>query len=129
MGGKVCLRHKGKILLVVVNKLFVFKSLLTTPSNVLLLQKAAAIQMLTTRWRVIRSDLLFFQKKFSTFLAKEKQEKMRLLQCSVPEGDLHCQCTLSIFPASVHQFYVNIFVFLNINPFLHSNDQFALNHI
>ena len=34
MGGKVCLRHKGKTLLGVVNKLFVFKSLLTTPSNV-----------------------------------------------------------------------------------------------
>ena len=35
MGGKVCLRYKGKILLVVVNKLFVFKSLLTSSSNVL----------------------------------------------------------------------------------------------
>ena len=35
MGGKVCLRCKGKTLLGVVNKLFVFKSLLTTPSNVL----------------------------------------------------------------------------------------------
>ena len=58
MGGKVCLRHKGKTLLGIVNKLFVFKSLLTTPSNVLPLQKAAAIQMLTTRWRVIRSNLL-----------------------------------------------------------------------
>ena len=33
--GKVCLMCKGKILLGVVNKLFVFKSLLTTPSNVL----------------------------------------------------------------------------------------------
>ena len=35
MGGKVCLRYKGKTLLGDVNKLFVFKSLLTTPSNVL----------------------------------------------------------------------------------------------
>ena len=35
MGGKVCLRCKGKTLLGDVNKLFVFKSLLTTPSNVL----------------------------------------------------------------------------------------------
>ena len=35
MGGKVCLTYKGKTLLGVVNKLFVFKSLLTTPSNVL----------------------------------------------------------------------------------------------
>ena len=34
-GGKVCLMRKGKTLLGVVNKLFVFNSLLTTPSNVL----------------------------------------------------------------------------------------------
>ena len=45
----------------IVNKPFVFKSLLTTPSNVLPLQKAAAIQMLTTQWRVykIKSALPF----------------------------------------------------------------------
>ena len=49
-----------------------------------------------------------------------------MLQCSVPKGDLHCQCILSIFPPSVHQFYVNILVFGNINPFLYINDQFAL---
>ena len=35
MDGKVCLRRKGKTLLGIVSKLFVFKSLLTTPSNVL----------------------------------------------------------------------------------------------
>ena len=35
MGGKVCLGCKGKTLLGVVNKHFVFKSLLTSPSNVL----------------------------------------------------------------------------------------------
>ena len=35
MGGEVCLRCEGKTLLGVVNKLFVFKILLTTPSNVL----------------------------------------------------------------------------------------------
>ena len=35
IGGKVCLRCKGKTLLGIVNKLFVFKSLLTTSSNVL----------------------------------------------------------------------------------------------
>ena len=51
-----------------------------------------------------------------------------LLQCSVPEGDLHCQCILSIFPASVHQFYANILVFVNINPFFYINDQFALSN-
>ena len=35
LGGKVCLRCKGKTLLVVVNKLLKTKSLLTSPSNVL----------------------------------------------------------------------------------------------
>ena len=35
MDGKVCLRCKGKTLLVVVNKLLKTKSLLITPSNVL----------------------------------------------------------------------------------------------
>ena len=35
MDGKVCLRCKGKTLLGDVNKIFVFKSLLTMPSNVL----------------------------------------------------------------------------------------------
>ena len=37
MGGKVCLRCKGKTLLGDVTKLFVFKNLLTMPGNVLLL--------------------------------------------------------------------------------------------
>ena len=36
MCGKVCLRCKGKTLLGVVNKVLVFKSLLTSPSNDLL---------------------------------------------------------------------------------------------
>ena len=35
MGGKVCLRCKGKTLLGVFNKLLIKKSLLTSPSNVL----------------------------------------------------------------------------------------------
>ena len=38
MDGEVCLRFKGKTLLGDVNKLFVFKIWLTTPSNVLPLQ-------------------------------------------------------------------------------------------
>ena len=33
MGGKVCLKHKGKTLLGFVNKLFVFKCFLTTPND------------------------------------------------------------------------------------------------
>ena len=51
---------------------------------------------------------------------------MILLQCSVLEGELHCQCILSVFPASEHQFYANILLFVNINPFLYISDQFAL---
>ena len=40
------------------------------------------------------------------------------------------QCILSISPASVHQFYANILVFvLYINTFLYTNDQFALDKI
>ena len=35
IGGKVCLRCKGKILLGVVNKLLKTKTLLTSPSNVM----------------------------------------------------------------------------------------------
>ena len=35
MGGKFCLRCKGKTLLVIVNKLLKTKSLLTSPRNVL----------------------------------------------------------------------------------------------
>ena len=58
MGGKVCLRGKGKALLGIVNKLYVFKSLLTTPSNVLPLYRTATIQMLKTQWRVTKSNLL-----------------------------------------------------------------------
>ena len=36
---------------------------------------------------------------------------------------------LSIFPASVYQFFANILVFVNINPFLYITDQFALHGI
>ena len=56
-----------------------------------------------------------------------------LLQCSVSEGDLHCQCILSIFPASMHQLYVNTLAFVNINPFfilmtnLHWSIDFLIN--
>ena len=39
------------------------------------------------------------------------------------------QCILSIFPASVHQFYANLLVFVNVNPFLYIIDQFALKNI
>ena len=61
---------------------------------------------------------------YSSFLKLFKKHLQSLwcvlLQCSVPEGDLHCQCKLSIFPASLHQFHGNILVFVNINPFLYT---------
>jgi hypothetical protein len=46
MGGKVCLRCKGKTLLDIVNKLFVFKSLLKSPSNVLPYYLKATFQLI-----------------------------------------------------------------------------------
>ena len=48
--------------------------------------------------------------------------------CLVPYIAL-LQCILSIFPVRVHLFYANILVFVNINPFLYINDQFALTNI
>ena len=46
MGGKVCLRHNVKTLLGIVNKLFVFKSLFTMPSNVLPLHSKQPFQLM-----------------------------------------------------------------------------------
>ena len=39
---------------------------------------------------------------------------------------MHCQCILSIFPASMHQFYANLLVLF---VFLYNNDQFALKNV
>ena len=44
-----------------------------------------------------------------------------LLQCSVPKGNLHCQCILSIFLASMHQFYANKLAVVNINQLHYIN--------
>ena len=67
---------------------------------------------------------------YSSFLKLFKKHLQSLwcvlLQCSVPEGDLHCQCILSIFPASLYQFYATIIIFVNIKTYLSINDQFAL---
>ena len=67
-----------------------------------------------------------WQHHFRIIIYSPSRRNRVLLQCSVLEGDLHCQCILSIFPGSVHQFYANLLVFININPFLYINDQFAL---
>ena len=67
MGVKVCLRCKGKTFLGVINKLFVFKSLLTMPSNVLLLHlkhTLPPIIWIFTKGDGIESKLPF--KMFST---------------------------------------------------------------
>ena len=69
-------------------------------------------------------------KKESPFLVSIILEMIKITYCIVRCKYLWwvplLQCILSIFPASVHQFYVNILVFVNINPFLYINDQFAL---
>ena len=58
---------KAKHCWAIVDKLFVFK----TPSNVLPLQKAAAIQMLMTWWRIIRSNQLSLLKFSQLYLKLE----------------------------------------------------------
>ena len=45
-----------------------------------------------------------------------------------PKNATNHPVALSIFPASVHQSYANLLVFVNFNLFLHINDQFALWH-
>ena len=67
MGGKVCLRCKGKTLLGIVNKLFVFKSLLTMPSNVLplhLKQTFPPIFEFSLKMKVMGSIPGYFFKSF-----------------------------------------------------------------
>ena len=59
MGRKVCLRRKGKTLLGIVNKNFVFKSLLTTSSNVLPLQLSLKV-MRSYPGYLLKSFLLYF---------------------------------------------------------------------
>ena len=66
MGGKICMRHKDKTLLGIVNKLFLFKSLLTTPSNVLPLHLSYSNVGNTMEGYKIKSALPF--KIFSTLM-------------------------------------------------------------
>ena len=85
MGGKVCLRCKGKTLLGVVNKLFVFKSLLTSPSNVLLYpfsQVNFPANNLNFHWRwrwwdriqAIFSNLFYFATKIENHICYNKDK-------------------------------------------------------
>ena len=65
MGGKVCLRRKGKTLLGIDNKLFVFKSLLTTSSNVLTLHLSSPFSL---KVKVMGSNPGYFLKSFLLYL-------------------------------------------------------------
>ena len=70
--GKVCLRCKGKTLLVVVNKLFDLKTLLTLPNN-FLLYYTFKLTFPPTIWiftkvRKIRSNLSYFIKSFLRYV-------------------------------------------------------------
>ena len=80
IAGKVCLRCKGKTLLGDINKLFVFKSLLTTPSNVLplhLKQTFPPLIWIFTEGDWIKSRLPF--KIFSTLFEQSKKSHSHFL--------------------------------------------------
>ena len=64
IGGKVYLRFKGKTLLGDVNKLFVFKCLLTTPSNVLPLQLSCPEFEFSLKMKVMGSNPDYLLKYF-----------------------------------------------------------------
>ena len=73
MGGKVCLRCKGKTLLGFVNKLFVLKSLLIMPSNVLPLHlKQTFLPIIFTEGE---GDGIESRLPFKTFSTVEKWQK------------------------------------------------------
>ena len=81
MGGKVCLRCKGKTLLGIVNKLLKTKSLLTTPSNVLPLHLKPIIWIFTEgEDDGIESRLPF--KIFSTLPRSMPKSKTKTGGCS-----------------------------------------------
>ena len=74
IGRKVSLRCKGKTLLGVVNKLIVFKSLLTTPSNVLPLHFKQTLQTkleFSFKMKVMRSNPGYLLKSFSLYLKRQ----------------------------------------------------------
>ena len=52
-----------------------------------------------------------------------KNENIATMQC--PRREPALSIHIVNFP-NMHQFYANILVFVNINPFLYINDQFAL---
>ena len=68
MGGKVCLRCKGKTLLGIVNKLFVFKSLLKTSSNVLPLHLSRPWFEFSLKGKVMGSNPGYLHKSFFTLV-------------------------------------------------------------
>ena len=77
-------------------------------------------------------DLLFFQIKMCKmfcFFIPIMQVAISKWHKGKDISEVLLQYILSIFPASMHQFYANILVFVNINPYLYTNDQFALKNV
>jgi len=58
MGGKVCFMDKGKTLLGIVNKIFVLKRLLTTPSNVFALHLSLKVKVMGSNPRYLLKSFL-----------------------------------------------------------------------
>ena len=77
------------------------------------------------RIRVALTHLLH-QIYWTCHVVRQSRAVVIIIHLYIAIVDLHCQCILSIFPASLHQVYKNILVFININPFLYTNNQFAL---
>ena len=67
MGGKVCLRYKGKTLQDNVNKLFVFKNLSTMPSNVLPLYLKQTLPPIISIFTEVESDGIKSRLPFKIF--------------------------------------------------------------
>ena len=68
VGRKVCLRRKGKTLLAIVNKLFVFKSLLTTSNNVLPLHLSCPLFEFSLKVKVMGSNPGYLLKSFLLYV-------------------------------------------------------------
>ena len=75
-----------------------------------------------------KSDLLQVVKKFRIRIRNSKNLFVHWKHC-YNAVSLKGTSILANFPASVHQFYVNILVFVNINSFLYTNNQFALKNV
>ena len=104
------------------NKVFlIFNHLFHSNNACLIYLKKQKTNILNSFWFAFWTKFHFLN-KWVLWLSNNWEGKK-------PKGDLHCQRILSIFPASVHRFYANLHVFVNFNPFLYNNDQFALQNL